>query len=165
MSDTHGNTLWMFEVAEAMEADFGAQVIFHLGDDYEDAETLAAAGYDVRMVPGLWCRAYADGRTPKRLYETFDGVSIVCAHSEKDLRKADRSAGVVLTGHTHEARIELIGKSLYVNPGHLKGARSRGRPPSYAVVVIEPGAVRASIHGLDGTVCLQQVVDRDVLSE
>jgi predicted phosphodiesterase len=146
MSDTHGNSGLMHEVAEAMLRRFGAEVLFHLGDDYRDAEDLALAGYVVRRVPGLWCPEYQDSRVPKRLVETFDGVTVSCAHAERDLRHTERAAAVVLTGHTHTARIQLLGWSLYVNPGHLKAFVARNERASYAILETRPADVRAAIH-------------------
>ena len=57
MSDTHGNRSLMHAAADAMVM-AGAARIFHLGDDYQDAEELALAGHDVTVVPGLWCPEY-----------------------------------------------------------------------------------------------------------
>ena len=94
MGDTHGNRRLMFRVAKLMAGRLGAEVIYHLGDDYEDAEALASAGHMVRMVPGLWCAAYGDGRVPKRLVDEADGVTVACAHAEKDLRHTERAASI-----------------------------------------------------------------------
>ncbi len=147
MSDTHGNIELMLEVAGDMAGLFQAKVIFHLGDDYRDADELIAAGYRVRRVPGLWCAEYHDNHIPKRLVEEFDGIQVACAHADRDLRYPERAAGVVLTGHTHKAQVLLLGRSLYVNPGHLKsGSASRSERPSYAVIEIGRTEIRASIH-------------------
>jgi putative phosphoesterase len=160
MSDTHGNRRLMCEVAATMEAAHGATVIFHLGDDYDDGEALARAGHTVRRVPGLWCAAYRDGRIPRRLLETLDGVTVACAHAEKDLRHTERAAAVILTGHTHRAAVCLLGRSLYVNPGHLAATRNRGQRASYAVVDIGPETVRAAIHEATGRVRTEIIVER-----
>lgn len=146
MGDTHRNSRLMHEAADAMVNRFNAETLFHLGDDYRDAQELLMAGYTVRRVPGLWCPEYQDGRIPKRLVEAFDGVSVACAHAEKDLRHTERAAAIILTGHTHVARMALLGRSLYVNPGHLKSLKSRNEPASYAVIEIGPEEVRATIH-------------------
>ena len=146
MSDTHGNSRLMHEAAEAMVGRFHAETIFHLGDEYRDSEELLSAGYAVRRVPGLWCPEYQDGRIPKRFVEAFDGVDVACAHAEKDLRHTERAAAVILTGHTHAAQIALLGRSLYVNPGHLKSMVCRNQHASYAVVEITAQYVRAAIR-------------------
>ena len=146
LSDTHGNSRLMHEAADAMTNRFHAETLFHLGDDYRDAQELLMAGYNVRCTPGLWCPEYQDSRIPKRLIEVFNGVSVACAHADKDLRHTERAAAIILTGHTHVARIELLGRSLYVNPGHLKSLMSRNEPASYAIVEIGPEGVRATIR-------------------
>lgn len=160
MSDTHGNRSLMHQVAHAMEAQFGVQVIFHLGDDYADAEELALAGRHVRMVPGLWCPGYHDGRIPTRLLEEFNGLTVACAHAEKDLRHTERAAAIILTGHTHQAAVTPLGRSLYVNPGHLKTKVSRGERASYALVDIGPDEVRASIRELWGAARMEVAIQR-----
>ena len=154
MSDTHGNSRLMHEAADAMVSRFHAETLFHLGDDYRDAEELLSAGgidrdtagYAVRRVPGLWCPEYQDSRIPKRLIEAFDGVVVACAHGDKDLRHTERAAAVILTGHTHAAQIVLLGRSLYVNPGHLKSLVWRNQRASYAIIEITAQYVRAAIH-------------------
>jgi len=136
----------MHEAADAMVNRFHAEMLFHLGDDYRDAEELVMAGYSVRRVPGLWCPEYHDSRIPKRLIEVFDGITVACAHADKDLRHVERAAAIILTGHTHRAEIALLGRSLYVNPGHLKSRVNQGKPSSYAVVEIGPDEVYSSIY-------------------
>ncbi len=163
MSDTHGNRRLMFQVAELMQKDLEVDLIYHLGDDYEDAEELAFAGYPVRMVPGLWCSAYQMASIPKRLRDEIGGLTVACAHAAKDLRHVERAASLILTGHTHEARIEPLGASLYVNPGHLNRSQ-RGGAPSFAVVSIEPDDVRAAIHETSGVIRTEQTVSRSRLA-
>jgi len=163
MSDTHGNSVLMHEAACTMKDEFGADLIFHLGDDYEDAVELEMAGYEVRKVPGLWCPAYHDSRVPRHLLETVDGVAVACAHAEKDLRAVERAASIILIGHTHTASLQLLGRSLYVNPGHLKARVSRGRRASFALIEIAPHAVHARILGLEGTARTHLTVDRSRL--
>jgi uncharacterized protein len=146
MSDTHGNLRLMQEVAEAMRDRFQVEVIFHLGDDYRDSESLISAGFTVHRVPGLWCPEYQDSRVSKRFIDTFDGISVACAHADKDLRYIERAAAIILTGHTHAARVELIGQSLYINPGHLKEPVCRNERASYAILAIDGDSVSATIR-------------------
>jgi uncharacterized protein len=152
MSDTHGNVALMHQIADRMVTDFGVDTILHLGDDYRDAEQLEMAGHDVRIVPGLWCDEYHSPRVSKWLEERFDGVRIAGCHADKDLRARDRAADIVLTGHTHQATIERIGHTLYVNPGHLKRARDRGERPSFALIDIGDATITVKIVEVDGTV-------------
>lgn len=151
MSDTHGNRRLMHQVADAMRALHNADLIFHVGDDYADAEELAAAGHAVRMVPGLYCDEYHDGRIPKRIVVQCDDITVSAAHAEKDLRAAELAASVVLTGHTHVARVMKAGRSLHVNPGHLKNPKlDRGERPSFAIIDTGDGSVEVTIYELTG---------------
>ncbi len=145
MSDTHGNMRMMHDVASRMAGEFGATHIVHLGDDYQDGEALGFAGYDVWVVPGLWCPEYHNPRIPRRLCEPVEGMTLVAMHAERDLRPLDRQADMVLLGHTHVARLEHIDNSLFVNPGHLRAPTDRGECASFAVLEVTAGSIRARI--------------------
>lgn len=164
MSDTHGNRTLMHRVADLMTGKLGATVIIHAGDDYPDALDLQLYGHDVRMVPGLWCREYHNPRVPKRIHEVFRGVSIACAHTEKDLLHQEYAAAIIITGHTHVARIEHIGLSLYFNPGHLKALYDRGQDASFGMLHVDEQKVVAAIHELTGGVRTEQVILRSGLA-
>ena len=163
ISDTHGNRGLMHRIADDLVRNAGAEIIVHLGDGYDDGEELIAAGHTARIIPGLYCREYRDKNIPNTLVETFDGVKVACAHAEQDLRGKERGAAVILTGHTHEAAIEKIGRSLYVNPGHLKATPSRGERPSYALIDIADGTVGAAILETNGRVRVEQSIPKSEL--
>ena len=150
ISDTHGNRMLMHQVATRLVREHGAEQILHLGDDYEDAEELAATCYDVCAVPGLWCEAYHNPRVPKTRVERFAGVDVALAHADKDLGRKERAADIVLTGHTHRAAIEEKNGAIYVCPGHLRRAVDRGERASYAVLHLDAEAVRVVIHEAGG---------------
>ncbi|MBI4559636.1 MAG: metallophosphoesterase family protein [Candidatus Hydrogenedentes bacterium] len=160
ISDTHGNRKLMHQVAERMEQRLGVEVFIHLGDNYADAEELALAYPRVIMVPGLSCPEYGDPRIPKRLVQEFDGIAIACAHADKDLRHTEYAAAIILTGHTHVARIDLIGCSLYVNPGHLRSPQDRGEKASFAIIETGQDEVRAAIHDYTGDLRRAVTVER-----
>ncbi len=164
ISDTHGNRRKMHETADYIRAQHGAEVIFHVGDDYRDAEELAMAGHTVKMVPGLWCPEYADPRIPNRIVEALDGITISAVHADKDLHARELAATIVLTGHTHVASIEKIGGSVHVNPGHLKGKRDRGERPSFVLITTSQDEVRVAIHELNGEVRQERVFSRSDLA-
>jgi putative phosphoesterase len=164
MSDTHGNHALMHRVAALMTEKLGATVIIHAGDDYADAQELVLYGHDVRMVPGLWCREYNNPRIRRRIHEEFQGVAIACAHADKDLQHEEYAAAIIITGHTHVARIEHIGKSVFLNPGHLKALHDRGQDASFAMIHIEDKSVRIAIHELTGGVRLEKTISRTELA-
>ncbi len=165
MSDSHGNHGLLHRVARRMQESYQVELIIHLGDDYRDAALLEMTGYSVCGVPGLWCPEYGDGRTPKHLSLDVCGIRVGGAHAEKDLRAIDRNAGIVLLGHTHKACVERLGRTLYVNPGHLKGDASRGEPPSFAVIRIEDSTVEVRLVDARTDSELQRLaVNRDDLA-
>jgi putative phosphoesterase len=156
LSDTHGNRKLMHEAATLLIDRLGATVLFHLGDDYGDGAELNLHGCEVRCVPGLWCAEYHEPRIANVILEDFGAATVAAAHAAKDLRARELGATVILSGHTHEARIEVVGRSLHVNPGHLKARSSRGERASFATVSIEEGRAVARIHELSGAVRVEQ---------
>jgi putative phosphoesterase len=163
MSDTHGHRGQMLRVARLMVRAFGAEWIYHAGDDYSDAIALDHAGYKVRAVPGLWCPEYNMIRIPRRIVDRIDGISIAMAHAEKDLTYVERAASVVVTGHTHTASVERIGGTVYLNPGHLKGEYDRGENASFAVLRTDDDSITITLYELDGAVRSELVVPRTEL--
>ena len=160
LSDTHGNVPLMLAVADVAARICRADRLFHLGDDFSDAEVLRDAGYNVTAVPGLWCPEYHHPHVSKRIVEDIDGLTLVAVHAPKDLLPQDYEADLILTGHTHRAKIERVGKALHVNPGHLKINDRTGVPPSFAMVRIESHAIGASLHHVDGTTWKEIHVER-----
>ena len=160
MSDTHGRRPLMRRVADKMTTEHGVQLIVHLGDDYADAEELRQLGYHVLAVPGLWCDEYQKPGIRNSMVEHIDGVSIGCAHADKDWGPRERAADIVMCGHTHRPALSRSGKRLHLNPGHLKGEFDRGEAATYATVTIEGTTVRAAIHELDGSIRQELRVDR-----
>ncbi len=164
MSDTHGNLPLMFRAADLLRDRFGASVLAHLGDDWEDAEALAAAAPEVWAVPGLWCDAFRDWRIPNARRETADGLIVAMAHDEGTLARESAGAHLLLSGHTHTARIAADGGALRINPGHLRAPRDRGQQASFAVVDIRPDRVVCTICGLDGATLLRGGLPREALT-
>lgn len=153
ISDTHGNRVLMQRIAAQILKLHRADLLLHLGDDYADGEELSAGGFPVRYVPGLWCDEYGNGRTPKVLMDTYEGLTLAFAHAREDLHKsAGHTAQLQCVGHTHQAAVVRQGKSLLINPGHLKSRTDRGQRASYAIVDLGPETVRAAIHELDGKI-------------
>jgi predicted phosphodiesterase len=150
ISDTHGRRALMHRVAETLTATHGVQFFYHLGDDWADAQELQYAGFSVRAVPGLWCDAYQLPHIPNARLDYVDWLTVGCAHADKDLSPRERSARLVLFGHTHEAVIRTQGESIWCNPGHLKGDHDRGFAASYGVARVEPDSLLLTIHELSG---------------
>jgi len=160
ISDTHGNRALMHQVADHIRGVEKADFLIHLGDNYPDAEELAFAGHAIRMVPGLQCDAYRDHRVPNLIVETYDGLTVACTHAEHDFHGRVGHAHILMSGHTHVARIEPSGKQIHLNPGHLKSPLDRGQLPSYATIVTAPGAFEIFIKAVDGTLRLSRRFER-----
>jgi hypothetical protein len=164
MSDTHGNRKMMHEAADVMTGLLQVEHILHAGDDYADAEELGYAGVNVTKVPGLWCPEYTQSTVPNRVIEEFDGLSIAMTHADKDLRALEMASAVVITGHTHVAVIEILGMSVYLNPGHLKSDFDRGQVPSFATISTGSADIRFAIHEINGDVRTERTASRDKLA-
>jgi predicted phosphodiesterase len=162
ISDTHGNTRFACQAADLI-IDAGAEFIYHLGDDYKDAELLRLSGLNVRMVPGLWCREYRDPKVPNVLEDCLEGVPIACAHTLEELRRSKVDAKLLLFGHTHVAESLIRGGVLLVNPGHLKRASDRGQMASFAMIEIQTELIVVALHELDGTRRAQLEFQRSAL--
>lgn len=151
ISDTHGNVRLMHKVADLLARQFAAEVIIHLGDDYADAGQLEMAGHAVWAVPGLWCPEYHSYRVPKARVETVQGSRIAFAHAERDIVLVRSGADVLLTGHTHAARIALEDDgAISMNPGHLRRSTDRGEHASFGLVTVSEQEIVCVIHEADG---------------
>jgi putative phosphoesterase len=150
MSDTHGNLRRMHRAANLLSQEFAAEVIIHLGDDYADASELETAGHTVWAVPGLWCPEYHSYRVPRARVEEVQGNSIAFAHAGRDIALVQSGADLLLTGHTHSARIALEDGAVCMNPGHLRRSRDRGEHASFGLVILSNGELTCSIHEADG---------------
>jgi putative phosphoesterase len=160
ISDTHGNVPMMTQAADFLVDELGAELLVHLGDDYQDSRVLEWSGRNVAAVPGLWCSEYRSATVPNRLVLDFDGLRAVAAHAQKDFRPADLDAHILLSGHTHEARLAQTDGRLHFNPGHLKALRDRGELPSFGFLDVSRDAVRAVIHEFDGSVRVELEIPR-----
>ena len=151
MSDTHRNVELMHKAADVMVEKLGVTRLYHLGDDYEDISALVKRGIEVVRIPGIYDREYADPAIPKRVRDTVSGVELIVAHAEKTLPQNEiDAADVILVGHTHLYEIRDVGGAVLFNPGHLKGARDKGREPTFGTIQIGGNSVRLTIHDLNG---------------
>ena len=80
------------------------------------------------------------------------GLLMAAAHADKDLVGRANSAAIVMTGHTHVARIDFDFGCIHLNPGHLKAARDRGQAPSFATITTSPLQIECAIHEFNGDI-------------
>ncbi len=164
MSDTHGNRKLMHHVADRMVDEFGAELIYHAGDNYGDAEELGYSGVPVRKVPGLWCDEYHEAHIPNEWREVHAGLPFACVHVREELSPEGRKAAIIIYGHTHAPAIEQVNGSLWLNPGHLKRPQDRGHEASFAMLNLGPQEVAVRVHGVDGAIRVQRAIPRGALA-
>lgn len=146
ISDTHG----LLRPA-ALAALAGAGRILHAGDAgspavLEALERIApVTAVRGNVDEGLWAEAL-----PETAVAQVEQVRIYMLHrlADLDFEPSQRGIGVVISGHTHEARIEERNGVLYLNPGSA-GPQRFSLPLSVARLVIDGHAARARIVSLD----------------
>ena len=146
ISDTHGLVR-----PEALAALAGVERIVHAGD-IGDREVLDALG---RVAPVTAVRGNNDrGRWAADIPETevveVGGVSLYLLHDLHELDLEPRAAGfaAVISGHSHQPRIEERDGVLYLNPGSA-GPRRFKLPISLARLTVADSRVRAELVTLE----------------
>jgi uncharacterized protein len=125
----------------------GSDRIIHAGDICGEAVLQELA----RIAPLTAVRGNNDrGPWAQRLRERellqVAGATILVVHDIADLRGApdDGDAAVVITGHSHQPRVEQRDGVLYVNPGSA-GPRRFKLPISAGELIVEQGRVTANL--------------------
>jgi len=132
IADTHGRLPESVHTAMA-----GVSRIIHAGDVggqhvLDELETIAP----VTAVRGNMDVGDLAWRLPDRAAARVGGVRILVGHIEQRLLSgADlQGVAVVVTGHTHRARIERREDVLFVNPGAAGGETPDGGEPTAALL-------------------------------
>ncbi|MGJ4932135.1 metallophosphoesterase family protein [Bradyrhizobium sp. HKCCYLS2038] len=145
ISDTHGLLR-----PEAEQRLAGVDAILHAGD-IGGAEIIArlARIAPVTAIRGNidtadWAQAYPETHTVR-----LGGRTFFLVHDVHDLSIDPASAGidVVISGHSHRARVETIGRVLYLNPGSA-GPRRFKLPITLATLDLTAGPLAPEIHDL-----------------
>jgi len=142
ISDTHGLLR-----PEAVQALAGVEAILHAGD-VGDAGILEALR---KIAPVTAIRGNIDqtgkcAALPETEWVELGGVVFYLLHDLKqlDLDPATAGIGVVVSGHSHQAKVERRRDVLYLNPGSA-GPRRFRLPVTLARVTVEAGRVEAEI--------------------
>ena len=147
ISDTHGLLR-----PEAVVALAGSEHILHAGD-VGDAAILAELQKIAPVTPirGNIDRDGACAQLPATEMVELGGVSFYMLHDLMvlDLDPASAGIGVVVSGHSHQPRIERRKGVLFLNPGSA-GPRRFSLPVTVAVVAVREGEVTAEIVELFG---------------
>ena len=157
LSDSHGNTEYVKKVGRYLKEKVKADLIVHLGDEYEDADVLIPLGIQIIKVPGLFSAFYQDPGVPNRIVKDIEGVKVLIAHSlqphPNDLPDDKNPQGIikeqnikaVFYGHTHVPKIENKNGIAWINPGHLQESDKKGKPASFAIVEIKNSCITSKI--------------------
>lgn len=132
LSDTHDRV-----PAGLVERLRGAEEIWHLGDVCDPAviSEIETAGVPVRVVVGNCDEHFA---WPVSLTLERGGVTFYLIHIPPS--RVPAGVQVVLHGHTHVPRDEMIGSVRWLNPGCI--TRPRGdKPPSFAWLEVDGGKI------------------------
>jgi hypothetical protein len=150
ISDSHGNSPLTLQAC-AMAGDF--DILFHLGDGAEDAETLAHA-LDVRVIH-VAGNCDTGSASPRELILECEGKKLLLMHGDAYgvknglamLEKRAREAGAdaVLFGHTHRATVTTLSGILAVNPGTLMRVAQH---KSFAILEITPAGISALLYDI-----------------
>lgn len=142
VSDTHGLLR-----PEALAFLHGCDHIVH-GGDIGNAAILEALA---RLAPLTAVRGNNDkgdwaGALPETAVLKAGGIRLYALHNLAQLAIDPASAGirVVVSGHSHQPKIEERGGVLFVNPGSA-GPRRFKLPVTVAELVVDDGAVSARI--------------------
>ncbi len=76
---------------------------------------------------------------------TLEGVDIFLCHEPFRAAALSPLPDVIIHGHTHQARREIIDGTLWFNPGSASKARSGRDVLSVGLLVLEQGKVEARI--------------------
>lgn len=136
VSDTHG--LLRPAVAEAMR---DAPLIVHAGDVGKDAVLDAIEAIaPVHAIRGNVDRSGRVATLPETLTIEIAGARVHLVHDVHDLALdpvAD-AVDIVISGHSHRARHEVVAGVLYLNPGSV-GPRRFKLPITMAWLALEAG--------------------------
>jgi predicted phosphodiesterase len=97
------------------------------------------------------CPEYEGGSAPRKLIELLGGHVACLVHDKSELVREDiANAVILLHGNSAQAALVQIGPRVFATPGHLRRQAPEGRPPTYAILELEPHSVALIVHGLDG---------------
>ena len=146
ISDTHGLLR-----PEALRALAGVEAILHAGD-VGDAAILEALGKiaPVTAIRGNIDRTGACAKLPATEWVELGEVAFYLIHDLKELDLDPSAVGiaVVVSGHSHQAKVEQRKGVVYLNPGSA-GPRRFRLPVTVARVTVEDGRVEAEIVDLE----------------
>jgi uncharacterized protein len=168
ISDTHGRKA-NIEICLTHFKKINPDHVIHLGDNYDDAEPIIDAGYDVIRVPGLWTSYYQNPIIDNRIFWECEGWKLFLTHSREshindllsDIKPekimANNKCDIFLFGHTHIPEITEKNNILFINPGHLKNNETK-HVMSFAVLNLTNTQANVQILDLDMNTLINQTI-------
>jgi putative phosphoesterase len=147
VSDTHGLVR-----SALLEALAGCDLIVHAGDvgGAEVLELLEMVAPVVAVRGNMDGGRWAQGLRRTEVVEVGEALLYVLHDlGQLDLNPAAAGLSAVISGHTHQAKIDEWNGVLYVNPGSAGPARKKP-PPSMALLRVEGKNVEARVVRLAG---------------
>lgn len=135
VSDTHGNINLFKRVLSENKSD----ILFHLGDDYEDPEWANFSKYCKRIyqVPGIYNPGYIDESLAHIESIELSGFPITLIHNIDEVDFSEVTNNVIFYGHTHIQKIGNYKSNILINPGHLKDLVNRNQAASYIIMTAD----------------------------
>ncbi|CAM3750364.1 metallophosphoesterase [Mesobacillus zeae] len=150
VSDNHGSSEVLFGVKEK---ETEADLLIHCGDSELTPDDPALKGF--AAVKGN-CDYFGD--FPEELVLDHDGYRILVVHGhhysvKNDLlklayRAEEVGANIVCFGHSHILGVEMIGSTLFINPGSLRLPRGRSEK-TYVTLENCKNSVLLHVHDYD----------------
>lgn len=152
VSDTHRNTKRPPLAIETFR-EAGIRRVIHLGDVTNGKVAELFAPFDAWFVYGNADRdleelrstvdsLFGSGRLAEYHQLEWEGVKIAAVHGHTDRLGELVNSGhfnIVLHGHTHKRRDEMVARTRVINPGALGGIKWQSR--SYAILDLPSGAL------------------------
>lgn len=149
VSDTHRDKDTMNRISELIE---NADMLIHLGDNVDDAETLE----EIFKKKTISVRGNCDFRTrvPEELVEEIDGIRVLVTHGHNYnvknnllqllYRAEELNVDMVLFGHTHIPEITFQSGIWLINPGSASLPRNGGK--TIVFIELKGGEISPSIE-------------------
>jgi uncharacterized protein len=151
VSDSHGSTELLDELKQRHAAE--AEVMLHCGDSELSLDDESISGFTV--VKGN-CDFYGD--FPEEAELNVDGYKILVLHGHMHsvkssllslaYRAEEAGANIVCFGHSHLLGAEMIGSTLYINPGSIRLPRGR-RERTYVILDLQEGKSTLHVYDFD----------------
>jgi len=143
ISDTHGLLR-----PEAERSLAGVDHIIHAGDiGHQDIVSALARIAPVTAIRGnvdtaAWAKAY-----PETQSISFGGRSIFVLHDLKAMAALPEGYDIVISGHSHVPKVEIVNDVLYLNPGSA-GRRRFKLPITLAILEFDEDGFRPTLIDL-----------------